>query len=116
MLKTYVAEAWAGKLPLSKVFWQGALVWMVGFFISTGIAYGTVYWVKSGVFESFNDPEVQALFAFENGLKWLFFFVFIWWCVSVWKCAEAEPTKATGMMAKGVVIALVLGNAISVLT
>ncbi len=113
--KTFFVDGWKGDLPLMRAFWQGGAVWFFGFFVTSGIAYLTVYGVQNGVFVSFKEPVVRALFGLSSVLKWVFFFAFIWWCVSVFRAADREPSSIRGLMAKGIVVVLVIGNAISVL-
>ncbi len=114
-IKEWLVRGWQGRLPLWRVFWWGAAAWFAAYFIVSGLGYSTVYAVRTGFFEGFGDPGAQGLFVTRAASKWIALGLFIWWSVSVWKCAKAEPDSGRALMARGLVVLLAAGNMLNVL-
>lgn len=105
----WVVDGWRGKAPLRPIFWWGGAVWFFGFLIERGLVNMLVRQQAMGA------GLGPAMFLALRVTEWVLLGIFIWWCIAVWRCADAEPRGLWPTTAKGIVALLVIGNAVSVL-
>lgn len=104
----WAADGWRGRAPLRPIFWGGGAVWFFGYFIERGVV--NLFLLPHSPYPLAVSPVMAVMLRLS---EWILLGIFIWWCISVWKCADAEGRGLWPVTAKGIVALLVIANAVS---
>ncbi len=107
-LARWAGDGWAGRAPLRPVFWGGGAVWFFGYGIERGLVH--LFLLPQSPFYMGISQTLASLMRLT---EWVLLGVFIWWCISVWRCADKEAMGVFPVTAKGVVVLLVVANAVT---
>lgn len=110
-LARWTADGWRGKAPLTPIFWGGGAFWFFGYGVERGIV--NLFLLPYSPYPMEISPVLAAML---HVTEWILLGMFIWWCISVWKCAEREGARTWPLVARGVVVALVVSNIVSALS
>ena len=104
----WAGQGWRGTAPLGPIFWGGGAVWLIGFGAEHSVVY--LFLLPGAPYPVAISPLMGSLL---HLCEWILLGIFIWWCISVWKCAERAGPGPWPWVARGVVAVLVVANALS---